>query len=181
MMLSVAAVAWLRTETPLLVWNASPSVPIGLYAIAGRSPMRGELAALWLPDPVRRLADARGYLAATAILVKPVAAGVGNIVCRLGPIISIDGHPAAIARTVDAAGRALPQWSGCRRLAAWQIFVLSSTPGSFDSRYFGPVDMRHVVGTAIALWTIVPMTGRPFVPCMVPHREHCVGTVSRSD
>ena len=151
--LGVVAVVWPRADAPLVVWNASRSVPVGLYTIIARAPMRVELAVLQLPEPVRRFADARGYLPATALLIKPVVAGDGNIVCRHGPIVTIDGRPVARARTLDDAGHALPRWSGCRRLDAARIFVLSAQNGSFDSRYFGPVDARQIRGTAVPLWT----------------------------
>jgi type IV secretory pathway protease TraF len=53
---------------------------------------------------------------------------------------------------LDAVGRPLPAWSGCFRLAANDIFVLSAGPDSFDSRYIGPVDRAQVVGSAQPVW-----------------------------
>jgi type IV secretory pathway protease TraF len=53
---------------------------------------------------------------------------------------------------LDAAGRTLPAWSGCFRLAANDIFLLSADPDSFDSRYLGPIDRAHVLGLALPVW-----------------------------
>jgi conjugative transfer signal peptidase TraF len=150
--LSVLAMASPRTSHPRLLWNTSPSVPVGLYWIASAAPTTGELAVIRLPDALRALAAARGYLGETALLIKPVAAGMGDLVCRHGAIVSINGQAAAHARTADERGRPLLHWSGCFLLAAGQVFVLSAAPDSFDSRCFGPIDRSHVVGAARPVW-----------------------------
>jgi type IV secretory pathway protease TraF len=110
------------------------------------------LAVIHLPDALRALAAARGYLGLTALLIKPVAAGTGDVVCRHGAIVTIDGKVTARARMADQLGRPLPQWNGCIRLAAGQIFVLAVMPDSFDSRYVGPIGRSHVIGAAIPVW-----------------------------
>jgi conjugative transfer signal peptidase TraF len=146
------ALTFPKAGAPVLVWNASPSVPIGLYRLTTRPPLTEALAVIRLPEPLRILAETRGYLRRGALLIKPVAAGVGDTVCRHGPLVTINGRIVARARTVDATGRPLPAWSGCRRLAADQIFVLSADPDSFVSRYIGPIDRARVVGFALPVW-----------------------------
>ena len=143
-----------KASTPLLVWNASPSVPIGLYRPAFRPPRTGALAILRLTEPHKAIAERRGYLRPGALLIKWVAAVAGDRICRHGPLVTINGRLAARARASDAAARSLPVWRGCTRLGAGQIFVLSGAPGSFDSRYFGPVDPTHIVGTATPVWVL---------------------------
>jgi conjugative transfer signal peptidase TraF len=150
--LGVLAIAGPRTSHPRLLWNTSPSVPVGLYWIASAAPTTGELAVIRLPDALRALAATRGYLGETAYLVKPVAAGTGDLICRHGATLTINGQAAAQARTADARGRPLPRWSGCITLAAGQVLILSAAPGSFDGRYFGPIDTGHVVGVTHAVW-----------------------------
>ena len=149
--IGVAGVSWSKAHSSLFVWNVSRSVPVGLYVIVERPPLRGELAALRLPEPMRSLADARRYLATKAILLKPVGALAGDTVCRRGAIVAINGRPVARALTVDASGRPLPQWSGCHDIDERQLFVLSDDQYSFDGRYFGVVDVHHVIGTAVAV------------------------------
>jgi conjugative transfer signal peptidase TraF len=153
-LLAVASLAILfpRSNARLLLWNASPSVAIGLYRVTSRPPLTGALAVIRLPEPLRILAETRGYLRKGALLIKPVAAGAGDTVCRYGPLVTINGRIAAHARTLDAAGRTLPAWSGCFRLAANDIFLLSADPDSFDSRYLGPIDRAHVLGLALPVW-----------------------------
>jgi type IV secretory pathway protease TraF len=47
----------------------------------------------------------------------------------------------------------MPRWSGCIRLGADDIFVLSSHSASLDSRYFGAVPRHTVIGVARPLLT----------------------------
>jgi type IV secretory pathway protease TraF len=140
-LLSVFAMAQARGNTPRLVWNVTPSVPTGLYWLANRQPRMGNLTAIRLPI-------SSPYLPTGILLIKRTAARAGYIVCRRGTIVTINGRLAAVARIADGAGRPLKRWSGCMRLRATQTFVLSTHPDSFDSRYFGPVDRRHTLGTA---------------------------------
>ena len=151
-----------NARAPVLLWNASPSVPIGLYRLTSRAPLTGALAVIRLPEPLRILAETRAYLRKGALLIKPVAAGAGDTVCRHGPLVTINGRIAAHAGTLDAVGRPLPAWSGCFRLAASDIFVLSADPDSFDSRHMGPIDRTHVVGIAQPVWV------RQAAPISVP-------------
>ena len=167
--LIVAALVTLcpRPDHPRLLWNASPSVPTGLYQLVLRPPIMGELAVVRLPDPVRTLAAARGYLAVAILLIKPVAAATADIVCRHGAHVTINGRTVATARTADTFGRLLPRWSGCITLGEQQVFLLSAAPGSFDGRYFGPVDRRHVLGAAQTVW-VGDVNQHPSLPLRQP-------------
>jgi conjugative transfer signal peptidase TraF len=141
-----------KAGAPVILWNASPSVPIGLYRLASRPPQTAPLAVIRLPEPLRVLAEARGYLRKGVLLIKPVVAGAGDTVCRHGALVMINGRIAARARSLDAAGRSLPVWSGCFKLGANDIIVLAADPDSFDSRYMGPIDSTDVVGFALPIW-----------------------------
>jgi type IV secretory pathway protease TraF len=114
--------------------------------------MAGTLAAVRLPEPFLTLADARRYLPGGALLIKSVAARPGGIVCRFGLRVSINGRSVARAKINDAIGRPLPRWNGCARLNADHAVLLSTDPDSFDSRYFGPIDRRQILGTALPVW-----------------------------
>lgn len=130
----------------MLTWNASASVPIGLYLIEKRRTDIGEIAVLRPPDWASILASERGYLPTSALLLKPVAARQGDIVCRFGQFIFINGRVRSAALQHDKMDRPLPSWKGCQRLGSAQVFVLSRHRDSFDSRYFGPVDEHNVIG-----------------------------------
>jgi conjugative transfer signal peptidase TraF len=151
--LGLLAIVTPRTSHPYLLWNGSPSVPVGLYELVSRPPMRGEMAIIRLADPVHALAVVRGYLAGRALLIKPVVAVPGDVVCRHAATVTVNADVVASARDADALGRYLPQWQGCRTLVAGQVFVLSTAPDSFDGRYFGPLNVAQVLGVGRAIWT----------------------------
>ena len=141
------------TGTPLLVWNASASVPMGLYAI-GPGPVRdGDLALVHLPSAMLPLAARRGYLKQTSLVLKLVAASAGARVCRFGRDIRVNGRLVAIARAHDAQHRQLPVWQGCQTLRTGAVLLLADLPQSFDGRYFGIVPADLVIGSATALWS----------------------------
>jgi conjugative transfer signal peptidase TraF len=149
---ALLAVLCPKAAAPVILWNDSPSVPIGLYRLTSRLSQTAALAVIRLPEPLRVLAETRGYLGKGALLIKPVVASAGDTVCRHGALVTINGRIAARARTLDAAGRSLPAWSGCFKLGASDMFVLSADPDSFDSRYMGPIARGHVVGFALPIW-----------------------------
>lgn len=138
---------------PRLVWNASTSAPIGLYAVApGSLAEPGDMVIARVPEPFRRLAAMRHYLPMNLPLVKRVAAAAGDEVCALGQEIFVNGRWIAERRVVDGAGRIMPKWSGCVRLRGRQLFLTMDAPASFDGRYFGITDGADVVGKARLLW-----------------------------
>jgi conjugative transfer signal peptidase TraF len=137
------------------VWNATASVPTGLYAIRGKASLQvGERVAILPPPELRRLLVERGYLPINVPLLKRVAALSGQTVCRIGARIMIDGQLVGKARLTDRQGRTLPSWSGCQRLRRGDIFVMNpAAPDSFDGRYFGPLRLDTVIGRATPVWT----------------------------
>jgi len=143
-----------RQPLPRLVWNASASAPIGLYAVSpGTAPGRGDMVIAWPPATARQLAAHRHYLPANVPLVKRVVAAAGDTVCAVDRSVTVNGRLAAPRRIVDAAGRPLPAWQGCIRLTQGMVFLLmTETPDSFDGRYFGPTAARDVIGKATPLW-----------------------------
>lgn len=138
-----------------LVWNASASVPLGLYGIEpNTTPRIGDLVAVRTSPTLTRFMAERRYVEANALLVKPVAALTGMNFCRTNMRVTIDGRAVATALPRDRFGRPLPRWSGCRRVARNELVLIApALRASFDSRYFGPVDRAQVIGRAIPLWT----------------------------
>ena len=143
-----------RPRTPLLVWNASPSSPVGLYAVTSGSGVRvGDMVVAWPPPAYRRMAAARSYLPFHVPLVKRVAAVAGDRVCARRERILVNGRPAGLRRMRDPSGRTMPWWSGCRRLRPGELFLLSTAgPLAFDGRYFGVTGASELVGRARRLW-----------------------------
>ena len=105
-MLAIVLLFWKSVVNPLprLVWNASPSVAIGLYAVHKQRPGRGEIAVLKPPSWAAFVAQERQYLPHTAWLLKPVAATRGDIVCRFSAYVFINGKLVAFALRRDNSG-----------------------------------------------------------------------------
>jgi len=139
-----------------LIWNASASVPIGLYVVRPIDRIKvGDLVVVEPPAPVRRLAIARGYLAPNVPLIKHVAALSGQTVCRQDRLVTVDAVALASALERDARNHPLPIWSGCQRLTDDQVFLLNyNASASLDGRYFGPTDSSAVAGRLTPIWTV---------------------------
>jgi conjugative transfer signal peptidase TraF len=139
---------------PRLLWNASASVPIGLYALhpAGKL-TAGELLVVRPPARLAQFMAARRYLALGVPLIKHVAALPGQIICRSGRVITVNGIAEAEALDRDTRGRELPVWQGCRAVQTGEVFLMNAgVPDSFDGRYFGPVPDSTIIGSATPLW-----------------------------
>lgn len=155
--LGIAALAWPSVHTPVarIVYNPSDSVPPGWYRIGPPYSLHVDSIVLAsLPADAATLAAQRGYLPLHIPLLKRIGAMAPQLVCIEKHIVRIDGVAEAVARTVDGRGRPLSAWQHCRRLHDGELFLLSATnPASFDSRYFGPVAVSTVIGSAQPLWT----------------------------
>ncbi len=143
------------TRPPRLIWNASASVPIGLYRV--HPDARPEVADLVVVRPPEALAwflAKGGYLPRNVRLLKRIAALPGQQVCRTGTAITVDGVPFGDALARDRRGRALPVWQGCTTLTNDQVFLMNpERRDSLDGRYFGPVPRESIVGQASPIWT----------------------------
>jgi conjugative transfer signal peptidase TraF len=150
----VAAMTAMVGHNPRLVWNATASAPVGLYALVHQETKRGDLALVRTPQTVRSLAATRGYLPANVPLVKRIVAERGDVVCGEDARILINAKTVALRQKRDHSQRLLPSWFGCQRLMADQVFLLMATvPDSFDGRYFGPVSRTSIIGKLVPLWT----------------------------
>ena len=150
----ILAPAW-TGHGPRFIWNASASVPIGLYRVdpPGRIAVT-DLVVVVPPAPIADFLADRGYLARGVPLIKRVLALAGTTVCRRGTTIIAYDHAYANARERDSRGRDLPVWRGCRTLREGEVFLMNwDAADSFDGRYFGPLPTSTVVARAIPLWT----------------------------
>jgi conjugative transfer signal peptidase TraF len=156
MALGVGATALPRLDnrSPQLVWNASASLPIGLYAVARITGVHaGDLVVVRPPERLARFLADRGYLPRGVPLLKHVAALAGQTVCRIGRSVTVDAIEMGEARERDGRGRALPVWEGCRVIGLGEVFLMNPrSADSLDGRYFGPLPAVSIVGRAIPLW-----------------------------
>jgi type IV secretory pathway protease TraF len=95
---SAVAVTAAFKMPPKLIWNASASVPLGLYAVRPASPVHAdELVVVMPPAPLADYLARRGYLPKGVPLLKHVLALPGQTVCRNDRAITVDGAAIGVA------------------------------------------------------------------------------------
>lgn len=145
--------------------NLTPSEPLGLWRIIPlhRPAAVDDLLFICPPETAAmRAARARGYFRSgscpggIAPLIKTVIAVAGQRV-EIGVSVSVDGRQvssSSLARR-DGKGRPLARFpSGI--VPPGYVFLHSAFPGSYDSRYFGPVPASGILGLAQEVFTYVP-------------------------
>ncbi|WP_430414042.1 S26 family signal peptidase [Parasphingorhabdus sp.] len=168
--------ATVQKSPPRLIWNASASVPIGLYSVSPKREYHvGDLVAAMPRHEIAQFLDHGGYVPAGVPLLKHVAAESGQTICRNDTQISVDGTVIGVARWRDSRDRELPYWLGCLTLNDHQIFLMNThVPDSFDGRYFGPFERSTIVGRARPMWTDDTGNGR-----FVWHGFNATGAISQ--
>ena len=154
-----AAAAVLSTigakSTTRYVWNASASVPVGLYRVqpTGRLAV-AQLVAIQPPEPLATFLADGGYLPRGIPMLKRVLALPGQRVCRDRSAITVDKVEMGVTRERDSRGRPLPIWQGCRVVAEGEVFLMNwQSADSLDGRYFGGLPTTAIIGRAEPLWT----------------------------
>jgi conjugative transfer signal peptidase TraF len=141
--------------SPRFIWNASASVPIGLYAIRPAGALHvTELVVVRPPAALASFLDQRRYLPKGVPMLKRILALPGQTVCRSDRTITVDGIAIGEALDRDRNARALPTWHGCRVVGGHEVFLMNwQSEDSFDGRYFGPLPANTITGWADPLWT----------------------------
>lgn len=145
--------------------NLTPSEPLGVWRIVepDRPILVGDLVFICPPDTdAMREARARRYLrfglcaGRVAPLIKMVVATSGQVI-EIHHDVRIDGRPLPHSRVAqtDGQGREMVHYDG-GVVPPGAVFLHSEFPGSFDSRYFGPLPMDGTLGLAHEVWTYAP-------------------------
>lgn len=130
---------------PLLLYNPSPSVPVGFYVRAAGQPELGDFVTVPALRAAPLYAHERNFTDRTDRFIKRVAATSGQFVCVQGDSVSA-GARVVHRLSHDSAGRQLPAWLGCRTLASDEVFLLGDADDSFDGRYWGPTRLEDIDG-----------------------------------
>jgi conjugative transfer signal peptidase TraF len=150
-----ASVSAFLHPLPKLIWNASASVPTGLYAVHPAGALHvTELVVVQPPDALATFLDERHYLPRGVPMLKRVLALPGQSVCRTSRTITVDGVAMGDSLDRDRSGRPLPSWQGCQRIPDGDVFLMNwQSEDSLDGRYFGVLPITAIVGQADPLWT----------------------------
>ena len=140
----------------------TPSAPRGVYRVVSGDLTRDSLIVFCLPSSLASLGRTRGYLphghceGQVLPLLKPVVGLPGDIVEVSEQGIRVNGvrYSGSSRAETDTPGRTLPAIAAGRYLVhAGEVWVLSTyAPNSWDSRYYGPVNVEQVLGVAHPLW-----------------------------
>jgi len=144
--------------------NSTPSLPEGIWKVdpMTRPVQRGQIVSICPVDTaIFQTALSRNYLSwglcpgGFSSLLKPVAAVPGDQVSVSVEGITVNGvHvPNSRATTRDSLGWPLTHvQEGCYTVKPGTIWLVSSHPRSFDSRYFGPLPCANILGRAKPIW-----------------------------
>lgn len=168
----VAAPVWAGHRLQF-IWNASASVPIGLYRVEPVDRINvADIAVVMPPEPLAGFLAERGYLPNGVPLLKRVLALGGQTVCRRGTAILVRGVTLGHARERDSRGRPLFVWQGCGVITDGEVFLMNwDAADSFDSRYFGPLPLTSIIGRAVPFWTTGRTSPAPNGSGEADHRE----------
>jgi type IV secretory pathway protease TraF len=150
-MISLSACAWFlwllaHGSPPLVFINRSASAPKGLYWHVNEALGVGKLVLVRIP-PNAEGTEKEGVRNASAQTLSSlnVAAGKSETVCVRGGVLWIGTR--SVANVGKAANAAGVSWRGCRALAEGEWWLSdNSLKSGWDSRDFGPVDEKAIVG-----------------------------------
>jgi len=140
----------LNQPAPRLIYNGSPSAPIGWYFVGPKAEIKhGMQVAAFAPQEMTELAQQRGYVPSHIPLIKTVWAVGGQIICWKDGVLRVPNYSDISVLGQDNLGREMPQIFGCHRLKDNEFLLISDQiESSWDSRYFGPVNAEGILGQA---------------------------------
>jgi conjugative transfer signal peptidase TraF len=159
---SVGGISIVTAMLALVLWsglrfNITSSIPLGVYRVVGDTALarRGDVVLACLPESVARLAHDRGYVPRGGPCPERLVP-VGKLIMALAGdtvVVSSDGlhvngqlvqNSRALVR--DAVGRELRGIpSGRYPVSSGEVWLIGTSPRSFDCRYIGPVPIRNVI------------------------------------
>ncbi|WP_340124103.1 conjugative transfer signal peptidase TraF [Methylobacter svalbardensis] len=143
--------------------NTTPSIPVGVYRLTNVPIVKGAYV-LFCPPPaaVFDMAKARGYLGAGYCpggyghMMKKILAVQDDVVSIGTDGVQINGQLLSLSAPIklDGSGRPLPNYKASWVLDSTEVLVMSdSNRGSFDGRYFGPIQRSQIEGVIRPIFT----------------------------
>jgi len=140
--------------------NTASSLPKGIYKITEKSSCceKGDLILFCLPDAATEKAKKRGYVKGGFCkgglwpLMKTVKGVSGDKIEIKNGNININGAPLGKVLEKDSRGREMKRLKNFT-LSENEFFAISHHPKSWDSRYFGPIHRKSIIGKMKRVWT----------------------------
>ncbi len=141
---------------PKFIINITPSVPYGVYYVSHKPAFDyGEYLAVHPPKKIKSLVLERHYLPRkNSFFVKKLIGKAGDSVCIKDKNFLVNGEDYGAILDQDVKERPLPKLDLCRFLKEGEFVVGLKNNRSFDSRYFGVVDLDGIFGVVkpILIW-----------------------------
>ena len=145
----LAVMSCMRPQVVVL-YNYTDSLPHGFYMVEKRDVYRrGDMVVFPVPRSVRSLVNERQWLHDEGLLMKPLIGVKGDSVCTKRNRFRVGENDFGGIQSHDEQGLPLPRYAVCGVLKAGFLVGVEGMSNSFDSRYFGPVPERSVIGVAI--------------------------------
>jgi len=129
----------------LVLYNHSPSIPVGLYTRINPQPNLdiGSIVTVRARDVAPQTAADRHFDRSSNRFIKHVAARAGDRVCATGDTVTINDGPPIFRPRLS---KRYSVWNGCRHLRRDEILLLGDRPDSFDGRFWGPTSTHLIEG-----------------------------------
>lgn len=136
-----------------ITYQVSASMPKGFYLIMPSSLFyRGEAVVFKAPDYVRGELIHHHWIPDDGMMMKKITAMPGDDVCYQSNWLLLPHGKRLPIYHYYAPGKRLPRYYFCGQLPKNNYLLTSDrAKRSFDSRYFGPVSNRLILGKAIFL------------------------------
>jgi conjugative transfer signal peptidase TraF len=132
-----------------IFYNYTESLPRGFYIrVPGEEPIKkGDLIAFVPPQTAKKIIDERKYLKPDYYLLKRVIGVPGDSIDTSKDHLIINHRPTGEFLSHDKEGRPISKYSfsGCLKKGEYYTGI-PEKKNSFDSRYFGPVSKKNIIG-----------------------------------
>ena len=152
----------LLKNSGIFYYNYTTSMPIGLYLAKDTNfYKKGDIVIICPPKKeVFLIAVKRGYLTLSnndkcwiTPLMKIIVGFKGDYVEIEDSIVAINGLQVSVRQKYDGRGRLMPAMKVKKVLDKNELFLLTKSSKSFDSRYFGVVESGYVLSKVVPLIT----------------------------
>lgn len=137
-------------------FNSTRSIPMGLYWVTSNPIEKGAYVMFCPPkSSLFDIARARGYIGAGycpggyGYMMKRILAAKADFVSVADDGVRVNGDllPYSLPTELDGAGRPMPRLRAEMVLRESDVLLMTDiNRGSFDGRYFGPIDRSQIVG-----------------------------------